>query len=555
MFGHFAVAQAAYYISPAFDQNTYGQAQADIRQTYQTYGQAEAWLIPPTQWSQALANIIRTYALVSNANAWIIPPTQWSQSLATIKAYDINAYGNSKVHIIGHYARYAGAKAYITKPYGHAQAYTSIHRPLNFARGGAIAYIGHFQFGQSLAFIVKSMVYSNTQAQIKQNYGEYAQAVVSIQRFDKSGNAQASVIQIYRGYAQATVVLNQTWGIGQALAQIHNTYLPKANARVWIKDTYRGYSQTNAWIRMDKIRIYSQAQVYTVRTTVKAAQARVQIGGFQYALAVARILAFNVPKIGQAACYILANKDILPPVPTSSNSTYLVQYNNQLLPGYAQSEAYDSLANIATHYAAYMNSSLSEYIGLQNKTLDITMLVWEPTYLECKLKAQEAATILRGVRRQFAKLYIQRRDRYYLAMPQKMTISKGVPASSQILTYDITFEAKPWIIENSLNTISTGTLDTGSRSLNQGGWTPTQIIVSGTDITISGVTETGQDTGTIYINGTVSNFVIDSDNFTSSDNSIITPKNYGIYVGPGKTIFTITGATDYTITWQNRYYL
>jgi len=79
--------------------------------------------------------------------------------------------------------------------------------------------------------------------------------------------------------------------------------------------------------------------------------------------------------------------------------------------------------------------------------------------------------------------------------------------------------------------------------------------VSGTDITISGVTETGQDTGTIYINGTVSNFVIDSDNFTSSDNSVIIPKNYGVYVGPGKTTFTITGATDYTITWQNRYYL
>lgn len=93
------------------------------------------------------------------------------------------------------------------------------------------------------------------------------------------------------------------------------------------------------------------------------------------------------------------------------------------------------------------------------------------------------------------------------------------------------------------------------RTLDDGGWTPTTILVSGTDVTIEGITETGQDTGFVSISGTISNFVIDSDNFISSDNSIITPKDYGIYVGPGRTIFTITGATDCIIQWQNRWYL
>ena len=555
MFGHFAIAQAAYYISPAFDQNVYGQAQADIVQTYQIYGQSEAWLIPPTQWSQALAQIIQTYALDSNAMAWIIPPTQWSQALATIKAYDIEAYGFAKAHILGHYARFGNARTHVTKPLGHAHAAVRIFRANYNARGGAIAYIGHFHFAQAGAFIVLSMAYSNTQAQIKTDYIKFAQAMVSVQRFDKWGLARARILQDYRVYSQANVVLNQSWGIALTNSRIHRTYYRPANARTWVEATYQSMGQANIWVRMARTKSYSQAETFIVKTITKSAQAKVQIGGFQYAQASTRMLAFNVPKFGLSACYILANKDVLPPIPTSGNATYLVQYNDQLLPGYAQSEAYDSLANIATHYAAYMNSSLSEYIGLQNKAIDITMLVWEPSYLLCKLKTQEAATILRGVRRRFAKLYIQRRDRYYLAIPQKMIISKSVPTSSQTLTYDVTFEAKPWIVDNTLNTISTGTLDTGSRSLNSGGWTPTTIIVSGTDITISGITETGQDTGSVSISGTVTNFVIDSDNFTSSDNSVIIPKNYGIYVGPGKTIFTITGATDYTIQWQNRYYL
>jgi hypothetical protein len=99
------------------------------------------------------------------------------------------------------------------------------------------------------------------------------------------------------------------------------------------------------------------------------------------------------------------------------------------------------------------------------------------------------------------------------------------------------------------------TTDQVSRTLRDGGWTPTTILVSGTDITISGSTETGEDTGIVTVSGTVSNFVIDTENFTSSDNSLVTPKNYGVYVGPGRTNFTIEGATSCIIQWQNRWYL
>jgi hypothetical protein len=553
MFGHYAVAQAAYYISPAFDQNVYGQAQADIVQTYQIYGQSEAWLIPPTQWSQALAQIIQTYALDSNAMAWIIPPTQWSQALATIKAYDIEAYGFAKAHLIGHYARFGNARTYVSKTQGYAHVAVSVFKRGNIARGGAIAYIGHFQFAQAGAFILWLAAYSNAQAQIKTDYIKSAQAIAVIQRFDKWGLAKVHILQDYRVYSQSIVLLNRTWGIGLANSQIHRTYYRCASTRTWIKDIYRGYAQTEAWITLRNLKIYSQARTFVVKTTIRGAQAQVQIGGFQYSQAQARILAYNVPKVAQSAGYILANINIVPPIPTSGMARYLVQYNGHLVPGYAQSESYDSIANTASHYTAYFDSSLSEYIGLENKIISLTMKVWEPTYLECKLKVQEAATILRSVRKQFARLYIQRTDRYYLAMPKSLKMAKDVSSSGKFIDYDMEFEAKPWIIEDRINTISgTGIIDTGARF---GGWTPTTILVTGTDITISGLTEQGQDTGTISISGYVENFVVDTEDFTSGNNAVITPKNYGIYVGPGKTYFTISGATSCIITYQNRWYL
>jgi hypothetical protein len=207
------------------------------------------------------------------------------------------------------------------------------------------------------------------------------------------------------------------------------------------------------------------------------------------------------------------------------------------------------------HPVPYGNT-LSEYGGLQNKTINVKMTVWEPTYLECKIKVQEAATILRSTRRKYGRLYIQNYDKYYQAMPKSLTSSKDAGTSVQLLEYDLVFDAKPWLISNDVYSVTgTGTIDTGSRTIMDGGWTPTTIIVSGTNVQISGVTEGGQNTGLITVSGTVSNFVIDSDNFTSSDNSLVTPKDYGLHVGPGKTIFTTTGATSCRIEWHNRWYL
>lgn len=101
--------------------------------------------------------------------------------------------------------------------------------------------------------------------------------------------------------------------------------------------------------------------------------------------------------------------------------------------------------------------------------------------------------------------------------------------------------------------------DQVSRTLADGGWTPAIINVSGTDISITGHTEWGESVGEITITGSVTNLIIDIEQFTAIENGIdkrdIINKDFSLYIGPGKTYFTVTGATYCTIEWKNRWYL
>jgi len=250
-------------------------------------------------------------------------------------------------------------------------------------------------------------------------------------------------------------------------------------------------------------------------------------------------------------------------VPLGPSANYLINYNSYVLPGYAQSESFDSAMNIAQHYAPYGDGSESEQTGLQNKILSLTMKVWEQDYLTVKDQIELAATMVRSKRDGFAPLYVQRSDKYYEAMTTSIKVEKSVPSSVRIGEYQLQFECKPWLVSTSGYTLTgTGTVttDTVARTIADGGWTPTTITVTGTNVTISGYTAAGDFAGFISISGAVSSLIIDSDAFTATQggvnkNNVMKWADYRMYVGPEKTTFVTTGASSMTINYHNRWYL
>lgn len=250
-------------------------------------------------------------------------------------------------------------------------------------------------------------------------------------------------------------------------------------------------------------------------------------------------------------------------MPLGPAQEYLAKYNTYTLPGYVQSESFDSVMNIVSHYGAYIDGSPSEETGLSNKMLTLTLKVWEQDYLTCKQQVELAATMLRSFKGGFADLYVQSSNRHYEAMVKAVKTDKAVPSSVRILEYNAEFECKPWAIDDATQTLTgTGIIDTDqvARDIDDGGWTPTIITLDGTDITVSGYTETGQFTGFISVTGSVTGLVVNTEAFTateglSNSNSKMLSTDYRLFVGPGKTYFDINGATSATITYNNRWYI
>lgn len=250
-------------------------------------------------------------------------------------------------------------------------------------------------------------------------------------------------------------------------------------------------------------------------------------------------------------------------MPLGPSQSYIARYNSHTLPGYVQQEQLENSANIAAHYAPFADGSESEYTGLQNKMLSLTLKVWEPDYLSCKNEVQKAATMLRSKKNGFAPLYVQYSDRYYEAMTRKISEDKVAGTSVRTLEYNVDFECRPWLVSVSGHTITgTGTINTDqvSRTIDNGGWTPTIVTITGTNVTISGYTSTGDQAGYISVSGAVTGLVINSEDFTAeisgiNKNNIMRATDYRLYVGPGKTYFTSTGASSVSITYQDRWYI
>jgi hypothetical protein len=243
---------------------------------------------------------------------------------------------------------------------------------------------------------------------------------------------------------------------------------------------------------------------------------------------------------------------------------YLVRYNNHVLPGFCQAESFDSEMNLAAHYGAYIDGSPTEETGLSNKNLQLTMKVWDcDSYLAAKNQVELAATMLRSYRAGFAPLYVQYTDRHYDAQVKSIQVQKQAGTSTKILDYNAGFECKPWLIEDATQTINgTGTIDTDqvSRTIDNGGWTPAVITLTGTDITVSGYTDTGHFAGFLSITGAVAGLIVDTEAFTATEGSAnanekMLSTDYRLYVGPGKTSFDVSGASSASISYQNRWYI
>jgi len=250
-------------------------------------------------------------------------------------------------------------------------------------------------------------------------------------------------------------------------------------------------------------------------------------------------------------------------MPLGPAQGYLVKYNNFVLPGYCQDESFDSSMRIADYYGPYADGSLSEYVGLQNKRISLTMKVWEPDYETCKTEVEKAATYLRSKRTGFAPLYVKFSDKHYEALTDSIKTEKVAGTSVRTLEYLVDFEARPWLISDAVYTLTgTGLIDTDqvSRDITHGGWSPTKITVTGTNVTVSGYTSTGDFSGFVSVSGAVTSLIIDSDTFTATiggvnKNSLMLWADYRTYVGTGKTYFNITGASSCSIQYNNRWYI
>lgn len=249
---------------------------------------------------------------------------------------------------------------------------------------------------------------------------------------------------------------------------------------------------------------------------------------------------------------------------------YLAEYNSYTIPGFVQSESFDSTASIVSHDAPYADGGLLENTGIQNKVLSLRMKVWDESYAACKNQIEQAATILRSKRNGYGILKIMYTDRHYEVIPRSIRMDKSIGSTVKTADYDIEFSSRPWLFSDTASSYYSGTLTeptylttTSGRTLDNGGWTPTTYIITGSNITLSGWSEeTGECTGYITISGIVTNLIIDSEAFTATAsgtllnmNSYMTTPDYRLMVGPGENRLFISGASSFDMSWTDRWYL
>jgi len=218
--GNAAFAQAQTKIK-AFAVQSYGQALADIKQTYRSY-------------AQAIADIKTTYLGYAQANAKIVTTyAVFAQAQVTIRAS---------------YQAYAQTQARILKAYqAYAQTTVQIKRT-NEA----------FAQAQTTVILSGQVGFAQAQTQIKSTYQYYSQA-------------QTSIKTSYQVYASAqALITTYSSNYGQSQAWIRSTYSVHAQATALIIGTASVFAQANAYIKLEGLTVFAQAQAVIIKSTAHA---------------------------------------------------------------------------------------------------------------------------------------------------------------------------------------------------------------------------------------------------------------------------------------------
>lgn len=454
------------------------------------------------------------------------------QARARIKKESNTRFAQAQARIKGIPKQVAQAQAFIFglgSGIGNAQAIINFNLTVGWGQAQAHISTRHYSFGQA-------------SARIKTQRWVWAQAQGFIKPRLAYGQARASIIRVsqeFITYGQAQATINRAQGIGQSQALIASALKSASGcARAKIGAAWYNAGQSQALIRT-----FSGIGVGNARALIAAFGTQ---GYGQAKASIKRTIGF-----GQAQGWIFRTE-----------AGYLVKYNNYILPGYLQSEALISEEGIyTTEVDKYDFSTFSEYTGLRNKIVEIELLVVDSTYGAAKEQIQKASTMLRSSREDFVRLTLKRPDRYYLALTKSISTGQTAGRGEDKARYKVTFESKPWVYGITRYEL-TGPIDTDNvaRTLSNGTWSPAVVRVTGTNITVSGYTDTGDFTGFISVAGTVSDLVIDSESYTATmdgvnRNNLMNNLDYQIYIGPGRTRFATTGITNISVEYEDRWNL
>lgn len=270
----------------------YGQAQAQIKQTYQAFAQAQAEIqlagaVIVRVHAQAQAQIKQTYNGLAQAQA-DIKQTYFglAQAQADIKQ-TYNSFGQAQADIKQTYYGLGQAQAQIkTTYYGLAQSQADI-KQVYHGLGQAQADIKqtYYGLGQAEAWIETTYNSSGqAQAQIKQTYNAHANAQGTIlTNYQAYGQAQGQIKQTYFGLSQANAYIYRIeHGLGQTQGQIKQTYSVHAQAQAFIVIVTYAFAQAQTWIEAT-YHAFAQAEASILGDTIIGrgfGQAQAQINAF-----------------------------------------------------------------------------------------------------------------------------------------------------------------------------------------------------------------------------------------------------------------------------------
>lgn len=556
----------------------FGQSQAKIILINKAYAQAQAFIRTGVVNAQAQAYIVNTYPKFAQARTKVIYfGVNSAQGQAFIRRLiSSNAQATTDILVTTNIFAQAGTTLAlrvwpvaqstamvrgIGKP--NAQANALIDRPYRFANVQALIRNGDKTQAQAQALIQRpKKAYAQAQTSIIAFNAAFAQAQVLLNQHLNLSQAQANIKQIYGTYAQAQAHILKPAAFAQAQAIMKGTITyQEAQAQTDIKQITQINANALALIKKP-VRAYAQAQAAIKDTTnyyIGTAQAYI-INGLKYGQAQAIIklipyvFAQTQVSITRTQGYAQASVDI-----KNTLGSYLVKYNGQYLPGYLQKESFDSDNTINAHNAVYIDGSISEYVGLRNKLISLEYKIVGNNFATMKQEVQKASTIFRSKKDGFARLFVNKTDRYYLAMARSFRSEADAHTTTHTLDYSLEYNVKPWEYSVETYTVSgSGSLSI-PRTIDDGGWTPATILVTGTNVTVSGYTATNTFTGYFSVSGAVTNLVINSDAYTATingvnKNNLMNNLDYAVYIGPGITYFTVNGATYITVSYNNRWY-